>query len=375
MRTVIRVLVIGLAVLAGLAPIDSRVVERWYSTGIYPAIQRVVTPVSNLVPFALLDLLAVGALAAALVVLVRSILLARKKKTWKPIRLILTRLASSGAVIYLVFLAIWGLNYRRVSMSERLVLDRGQASSQAILELGRMSVAQLNLLHQSAHAEGWRTSPWRERRLRNAYESVLVRLSDAAPAAPGRLKSSLLGPYFRWASVDGMMNPFGLEAIANPDLLPFEKPFVAAHEWAHLAGYADESEASFVGFLTCIRAAAPAAYSGWLFLYWQINSEVGSADRLHLASVLEDGPRQDIAAVGERLRSGQIPLLRDAGWRVYDQFLKANHVEEGVRSYGLVLTLLARARFEDGWVPVRREPQSGIRDSGSDPPETATEGP
>jgi Protein of unknown function (DUF3810) len=230
-------------------------------------------------------------------------------------------------------------------------------------------------LHQSAHAEGWRTSPWRERRLRNAYESVLVRLSDAAPAAPGRLKSSLLGPYFRWASVDGMMNPFGLEAIANPDLLPFEKPFVAAHEWAHLAGYADESEASFVGFLTCIRAAAPAAYSGWLFLYWQINSEVGSADRLHLASVLEDGPRQDIAAVGERLRSGQIPLLRDAGWRVYDQFLKANHVEEGVRSYGLVLTLLARARFEDGWVPVRREPQSGIRDSGSDPPETATEGP
>jgi hypothetical protein len=41
----------------------------------------------------------------------------------------------------------------------------------------------------------------------------------------------------------------------QPDLLPFEKPFVAAHEWAHLAGYADESEASFVGWLTCVRAA------------------------------------------------------------------------------------------------------------------------
>jgi hypothetical protein len=36
--------------------------------------------------------------------------------------------------------------------------------------------------------------------------------------------------------------------------------------------------------------------------------------------------------------------------------LKANRVEEGVRSYGLVLTLLARARFEEEWVPVRREP-------------------
>jgi hypothetical protein len=189
--------------------------------------------------------------------------------------------------------------------------------------------------------------------MRNAFSSVLLRLSDAAPAEPGRMKSSILGPYFRWTSIDGMVNPFGLEALANPDLLPFEVPFVAAHEWAHLAGYAEESEASFVGFLTCVRAAPPSAYSGWLFLYWQINGEVGTDDRRRLASMLAEGPRRDIAAITERMRRGQVPLLRDAGWRVYDQYLKANRVEEGVRSYGLVLTLLARARFEEGWLPVR----------------------
>jgi hypothetical protein len=343
------------ALAAALAPIDSHMVEGWYSTSMYPAIQRLLTPVSNLFPFALLDVVVAAALCAVLVVVVRSVRLSRRKKTWKPILLICARLVSASAVVYLVFLAIWGLNYRRVPMSERLVLNRDPASTQAILELGRMAVAQLNTLHQSAHGEGWRTSPWRERRMTNAFESVLARLSDARPAVPGRLKSSLIGPYFRWASVDGMMNPFGLEALANPDLLPFEKPFVAAHEWAHLAGYADESEASFVGFLTCVRAAAPAAYSGWLFLYWQISSEVGAADRQHLASGLQTGPRQDIAAVAERVRQGQIPVVRDAGWRVYDEYLKANRVEEGVRSYGLVLTLLARARFENGWIPVRRE--------------------
>ena len=53
------------------------------------------------------------------------------------------------------------------------------------------------------------------------------------------------------------------------------------------------------------------------------------------------------------MRRGQVPLLRDAGWRVYDHYLKANRVEEGVRNYGMVLTLLARARFEEGWLPVR----------------------
>jgi hypothetical protein len=362
MRVVVRVVLILLAVLAGFAPVDSRLVEQWYSTGVYPVVQRVMTPVSNLVPFAWLDVLVAGASIAGLLVLIRGALLSRRKKSWKPVLLSLARLAAAGAVVYLVFLGLWGLNYRRISMSERLVRERDSASSQAILELGRMAVDELNALHAPAHAEGWRTAPWRERRLRNSYESVLVRLSDATPAVPGRLKSSLVGMYFRWAGVDGMINPFGLEAIANPDLLPFEQPFVAAHEWAHLAGYADESEASFIGFLTCIRAGAPAAYSGWLFLYWQVNAEVGAADRRELASALQDGPRQDIVAIGDRLRRGEVALVRDAGWRVYDQYLKANRIEEGVRNYGLVLTLLARARFEDGWTPVRREnPRSQAR--------------
>jgi len=353
MRGVFRIVVIGAAVVAAVAPIDPRLVERWYSTGAYPVIQGVLTPVSNLLPFALLDVLAVGALCAALVMLARAVGRARRKRTWRPILITLVSLVWSAAVVYLAFLIVWGLNYRRVSMTDRLLLDRA-GSPDAIGELGRTSVAQLNGLYSAAHAGGWRTAPWRERGLRNAFETVLVRLSDAPPAVPGRLKSSLFGPYFRWASVDGMINPFGLEAIANPDLLPFEQPFVAAHEWAHLAGYADESEASFVGFLTCIRAAAPAAYSGWLFLYWQLNSEMTPADRRRLASALQDGPRQDIAAIGDRLRRGQVPVVRDAGWRVYDQYLKANRVEEGVRSYGLVLTLLSRARFEEGWMPVRR---------------------
>ncbi len=362
MRGVLGVVVVLLAVSGALAPIDPRLVEQWYSTRIYPVIQQILTPISNLVPFALLDVLLIAALCVAIVMLVRGVRQARRKQGWRPILMTLVRLATTSALIYLVFLALWGLNYRRVPMTERLVLDRA-ASPEAILELGRTSVRQLNALHSPAHAAGWRTSPWRERRMRDTFDEVLVRLSDAGPAVPGRLKSSLLGPYFRWTTVDGMINPFALEAIANPDLLPFERPFVAAHEWAHLAGYADESEASFVGFLTCIRANPPVAYSGWLFLYWQINSEVSSADRRELASTLQDGPRRDLAAISERLRSGEVPLLRDAGWRVYDQYLKANRVEEGVRSYGLVLTLLTRARFEDGWLPVRH-PGSGSQDSG-----------
>jgi hypothetical protein len=184
---------------------------------------------------------------------------------------------------------------------------------------------------------------------------VQQRLSDAPTAVPGRLKRSLYGTYFRWTSVDGMVNPFALEVLANPDLLPYERPFVAAHEWAHLAGYADESEANFVGWLTCVRADVPSQYSGWMSLYWQIAGELSASDRAALWDVLGEGPRADVQAIVERLRRGQLPLLRNASWRVYDSYLRANRVEEGVRSYGKVVTLLLRAQFEDGWVPVRQE--------------------
>ena len=70
---------------AGVAPIDARLVERWYSTGVYPLIQQALTSVSNLVPFAWLDVFALAAFCAVVVMVVRSVLLARRKKTWRPV--------------------------------------------------------------------------------------------------------------------------------------------------------------------------------------------------------------------------------------------------------------------------------------------------
>ena len=52
----------------------------------------------------------------------------------------------------------------------------------------------------------------------------------------GMAEVLLLATTFPWAAVDGMVNPFGLEVVINPEVLPFERPFVLAHEWAHLAG-------------------------------------------------------------------------------------------------------------------------------------------
>jgi hypothetical protein len=352
-KNIIKAAVIVAAVACLLLPLSPSLIERWYSTGIYPGFQRLLTPLTNLLPFALFDVITLGAAALAVRAIVRAVRQARQLRRWQPLLTTTVNLATAAAAIYLVFLVCWGFNYRRLPMAARLIVDRSAPGEQAVEALGLQAIEQINALYGAAHAAG-DVPPLKDERLRAAFDTVQGYLSDAPRAVPGRLKQTIYGPYFRWTSVDGMVDPFALEVMANPDLLPIERPFVAAHEWAHLAGYADESEANFVGWLTCLRASEAAQYSGWMFLYWQLANEVSGATRAKLATALAPGPRADIDAIVERLRRGQLPALQRSSWAHYDTYLKANRVEAGVRSYGLVVTLILRAKFDEGWKPVRR---------------------
>ena len=346
--------IVVLAALSAVVPANPWTIEQRFSTGVYPLVQQRLTWVSNLAPFAVFDVITLAAATVLVVALASAARRARRQRRWALLLPVFGSMLTAAAAAYLAFLAIWGLNYRRVPMDERLVLQAEPPDTGRVVALGLEAAQRLNELHDEAHASGWLVPPVADERLRAAFATVQRSLSDAPTAVPGRLKATIYGPYFRWTSIDGMINPFALEVIANPDLLPFEKPFVAAHEWAHLAGYADESEASFVGWLTCLRAGEGARYSGWMYLYWQISGELAPEPRASLWNALEEGPRRDIQAVAERIRRGQLPALRTASWRVYDQYLRANRVEEGIRSYGAVVTLILRAQFGDGWVPVRR---------------------
>lgn len=346
---------VAAALAAALTPVDPAVVERWFSAGLYPYLQRIVTPLSNMLPIAWLDLLSVLAAAWLGRVWWRALRRAGGPRVPRIGRALASTLVAAAAA-YLIFLGLWGLNYRREAIAAKLVVDARSPTTADVLRLGETAAARLNTLYTPAHTAGWSTTAWRSTPLRAAFAEAQDLLADAPRAVPGRVKGTLFGPFFRWTAVDGMINPFGLEVLANPDLLPFERPFVAAHEWAHLAGYADESEANFVGWLTCLRADEPAQYSGWLYLYWQVAGEVPQGERARLAAALHDGPRGDLEAIAARLRRGDLPALRRASWKVYDSYLKANRVDAGVRSYGEVVTLILRAKFDDGWTPVRRAP-------------------
>ena len=335
-------LLIAAAVLAALAPISHTLVERWYSSGFYPHLQRRLTTISNLAPFSLFDAACLVSIAVFAVACYRAV----KNGGWVQGALrMLWNLIRAATVVYLIFLATWGLNYRRVPLEEKLAFDRGRVTREAGEALVARTVEALNRLYAPAHR-----TPTPTTALAEAFQSADAALGAKVPIVPGRPKETLLAGYFHQAAISGMTDPFLLETLLSSDLLAVERPFVIAHEWGHLAGYADESEASYVGWLTCQRSDAAAQYSAWLALLGSLEPFLS---RAHALRGLDAGPRIDLAAMRYRYeRTSRI--VRAAARETYDGYLKANRVEAGVASYDLVVQLILGTELDSNGNPRRR---------------------
>jgi hypothetical protein len=347
-----RATVVAVALAGAFAPIPPGAVERVYSNGVYPAVQRVVTGVSNLVPFALFDVLGIGVVVWWIVTTARD-MLARRARGWgRTALLIARRTIVATALIYVGFLVSWGLNYRRVPLVARLEFETADITLDGIRELALTAVDEVNSSYESAHGDVHVDGTAVDPLLADAFDRAQQSLRVWYPARPARPKRTLLDVYFKAASVEGMTAPFVMETLVPSDLLPVERPFVVAHEWSHLAGFADEGEASFVAWLTCVRGSPGSRYSGWLALFGEAAGALPEGDRTSIAERLGPGPRKDLYAIAERRRRNVNPTVSLAGWRAYDRYLKANRVEAGAASYGEVLRLVLGARFGTAWTPI-----------------------
>lgn len=338
-------IVLAAAALAALAPLPPRFVEAWYSRGFYPALQARLTPVSNLIPASLLDVA-----IAALLLLVVWRLFVRVRRAGlirTAIRLPMT-VIGTAAVLYLAFLMLWGFNYHRVPLEDQLDLDASRVTPMALRALAHEAVARVNELHAPAHR-----APAGAGLTRDALSSALRRIGAEDRVVPAVPKRSLLQLYFRYAAIDGMTDPFFHEVILHPDLAPFERPFVLAHEWAHLAGYASEDDANLIAWLACREGDALARYSGWLAIYEHTMAAMPRPDRRAFADALADGPRQDLKIAAARYARSQ-PAVRTMARDTYNVYLKAHRVEEGIASYDRVVRLLLAAGSEHGWAPRAR---------------------
>lgn len=328
---------IALALVALAAPLPSVLVDGFYGRVLFPRIQTLLTGASNLTPFAWFDLLLVVVFVPFVALAVHDL---RRQSLLHALGRMALRAATVGAVAYLGFLLAWGLNYRREPLRRAVDYRPERVTPAALERLAREAAQQVNGLHGPAQAAGWGDARRIDPALADAFRATLARLGRPADARPGRPKQSVLDLYFRRAGVAGMTDPYFLETLIASDTLPFERAQTVAHEWAHLAGFTDEGEANFVGWLASVNGSVSTRYSGWLFMCVEAISGLPSDAARAVAAELGEGPRADLRAMRERHDREVSPRIAGAGWQVYDSYLKANRVDAGTASYAEVVQLV-----------------------------------
>ncbi|HYN07537.1 MAG TPA: DUF3810 family protein [Vicinamibacterales bacterium] len=330
-----------LALILMFAPMPDGTINDFYAVNFYPRLQRAVTSATNFLSFSVLDVLLV---AVGLMGMFSALRLLRTASNhglmealWDGSR----RLLRGGALVIILFLLGWGYNYRRTPLESALPGGKATAPTTEALQAAVLEANALGgKLRKAIGSDMEQSYEEVAGALSGPMDIALKQLQQPTLGTPGRPKHSImLTPFFTWAGVTGMINPIGLESIVHPELLPFERPFVLAHEWAHLAGQADEAQASAVGWLSCMRGTAPLAYSASLYLIMEAASAMPSDARQVVMKQLDPGVKADIDAILVRLQRGKPSVQRTAS-RVYDEYLRANRVADGTASYGRALSLI-----------------------------------
>jgi len=348
-----RLLFIALALVCLVLPWPAGLVEPYYSRGLYPAVQQLMTSASNLLPVSLLDLGLIAAVLGLALAPVRIWRAGRGRRLRAAGRFVVNVVAGA-AVLYLCFMVAWGLNYHRDPVTTRLDFDERRITAEAAERLAVQALSHMNAIC-GASAQAWPDRPLDEvaQELAPLVDDWVASLRLTAVVVPGRPKRTLLDAYFTRAGVSGMTDPLFLETLVASDLLPFERPAVVAHEWAHLAGLARESEASFAGFILCMRGDGLTRYSGWFALFMELFGSLDADARSRVQARVPECVRRDWRAVVARNQKNRQPVVGQIAWRAYDSYLKSNRVESGVRNYSEVVRLTLGTRFDAEWRPIR----------------------
>lgn len=340
---------IALIVLGGIVALwrpSPAWVEQRFTNGYYPHWQQFWSSLASAVPFALGD----AVIAAGVAVVVLALVFARP--WWR----MLVGIAAVAGLYAIWFYAGWGFGYDRAPVQDRTAYSDSRVSEVQVLALRARAIAQLNRLAPLAHAQqrGLVRQAHHDEfdvvALRDAWTPVVQRLGDAWVPSVGPSKPALAGWFMDKSGTSGFTNPFTLETQLAPDLLWFERPFSQAHEWAHVAGFNREDEANYIAVVACLRDSdVVAQYSGWLELFLYL------PQKRHYAKS-EFVPRvwADFAAIRERNKHFVNLNFSRFSWRVYNSYLKSNHVASGVQNYDEVTKLVAGIPLDADGLPVTR---------------------
>lgn len=211
--------------------------DRWYSHGLYPVIASMLSFFSRFIPFSLWDVFWTAFVLSAIVVI---LLLIFRKIRFTPT---LLKTLQFLAILYSYFYLVWGFNYFRPSIDNRLHFSTAKLPDSLFVETLDTLIAQTNAswIEMDSMRKGDVN-----RAVEASYKAHSAFLQINYPNGYRRPKTMLYSGLFAKSGVSGYFGPFFNEVHTNGKLLPTEYPFVLAHEKAISLEWRGNQKRTFV---------------------------------------------------------------------------------------------------------------------------------
>ena len=251
------------------------------------------------------------------------------------------------AIAYFLFHFLWGLNYYRKPLFEKMNLKKDYTNRE-LYSFTQKLILNTNQIQFQITNDKNRTVlvPFSNQQLvlatQNGYQK-LAQKHGFFTYQNASIKPSLLSVPLSYMGFSGYLNPFTNEAQYNAKAPRYGLPMTICHEMAHQIGFANESECNFIGYLSanlnaniyfkyaantlalkyCLRTIQMQNSDKSKFYFNQLNKGI-------VANFNED----------KEFYNKYHSFIETGFELFYDRFLKLNQQQDGIESYSKFLDLL-----------------------------------
>lgn len=334
---------------------NSYLVERLYSSTIYPYIGKSMGFISSFVPFSIAELFLIGATISLVMGLILTVF--KPRILLKNIPKIFHYIIRFFAIAYILFYFLWGFNYYREDYSLLANMNMEPATYGELRELTLEKIHKANIIRETL-LEDINGIFFLEDSIHDLSVLANMGFSDYQVGGLnlggnyGRAKPIFLSKYMSYTGIIGIYIPFTSEANINTDIPHSSILTTLSHEIAHQRGFAKEDEANFIAYKANINHPDERfQYSSHYFAMNQLLNEVyrqNKDDYSLLYQEISHAVRRDLDYSRDywALRQGKV---REKATSMNDNYLKANNQSQGVKSYSGVVNLLL-AEYKDNLI-------------------------
>lgn len=311
-------------------------------------IRAVMTAMTSWIPISFAEFLLVSSpilLALLIIGVVRHV----KRSPYDGIRFCISIL-SLVSLIYTLSVFGYEPGFYNKSVTEKLELTREDLSPEQLRDTALILVEQIekDLPYVSFPQDTYSAMTFSYGELNGKLNAAYDTLCDTYPDLErlhSNTKPVMLSEPWTYTHVSGMYTFFTGEANVNVNYPDFIVVSSAAHEMAHQRGINREDEANFIAYLVCSMSDDPyVRYCGNVDVLNSVLSQLYSASQELYWQVADRVPQEvknENTAYSKFFDQYRETVVSEVSTAVNDAFITSNNQPAGVKSYGLVVDLVA----------------------------------